>query len=446
MPQPIVQQKLESVPHPSTSLKRKLPLRGLLVTALVSMFGMVTAYGIAPETDTRNIALQTLVENISLPQDSAGREPVSTQPQVFHHEIRIQPGETLATLLQRLGVNDTDSRLLLTQDTARIAHNLRAGQRMQADVNERGELIELSSPSSEGGLQQIRRQGNTFSLEQAQSVLETRIVIRSGIINSSLFAATDAANLPDSVATKLADIFGTQLDFRDDLRKGDTFSVVYEISYRNGSPTGEGKVLSAEYINAGKPYRAVLYRSSTGQEEYYAPNGESLKKGFLRSPLEFTRVTSNFSNSRLHPVLGYHRKHTGVDFGAPTGARVKAVSDAVVAFAGRKGGYGNLLILRHSNGYETYYAHLKGFANGVRNGRTVSQGEIIGYVGSTGTATGPHLHYEVRIGGQPRNPVAVKLPGSPPLAAAQKTRFNQQTAALVQRLDQLRGSNLAALD
>jgi murein DD-endopeptidase MepM/ murein hydrolase activator NlpD len=218
------------------------------------------------------------------------------------------------------------------------------------------------------------------------------------------------------------------------------------MDYRNGEPTGEGRILSAEYVNAGKPYRAVLYQTPSGKEEYYSPSGESLSKGFLRSPLEFSRITSSFSNSRKHPVYGFHRRHTGTDFGAPTGARVKAVGDAVVAFAGRKGGYGNLVILRHRNGFETYYAHLNGFAKGVRPGTSVDQGQIIGFVGSTGTATGPHLHYEVRIGGQPRNPVTVKLPGSPPLAAAQRARFNEQTAVWTQRLDQLRGTNLAALD
>jgi murein DD-endopeptidase MepM/ murein hydrolase activator NlpD len=270
--------------------------------------------------------------------------------------------------------------------------------------------------------------------------------MRSGQIQSSLFAAMDVASIPDSVAVKMTEIFGTQLDFRDDLRKGDTFSVTYQINTRNGEPVGEGRILSAEYVNAGKAYRAVLYRSPTGQEAYYTPEGESLKKGFLRSPLEFSRVTSGFTNSRKHPIYGFHRKHTGVDFGAPTGTRVKATGEATVSFAGRKGGYGNLVILRHNNGYETYYAHLSGFAKGVHPGVRVDQGDIIAYVGSTGASTGPHLHYEVRMAGNPQNPLTVKLPGSPPLPIAQKLRFLQQTAAWTQRLDQLRGTNLAALD
>lgn len=435
------QQKPESLTYPSAQ-KRKLPLRGLLAVALLPLFGMVTAYGIAPDTDTRDIPVQTLIENLPLPQ-TGSQDQIG---QVFHHEERVLSGETLGALLSRLGVSQQDNALLLSQSAAQIGRSLRSGQRVQANINEAGELLELRLTGADGSLNRISRQADGFVLDQPQDVLESRIVMRSGRIESSLFAATDAASLPDSVAMKMADIFGTQLDFREDLRKGDTFSVVYQMDYRNGEPTGTGKILSAEYVNAGKPYQAVLYLTPSGQEEYYSPTGESLKKGFLRSPLEFSRITSNFSNSRLHPVLGFHRRHTGTDFGAPTGTRVKAVGDATVSFAGRKGGYGNLIILRHRNGYETYYAHLSGFANGVRPGRSISQGEIIGFVGMTGTATGPHLHYEVRIGGQPRNPVAVKLPGSPPLPLAEKTRFSQQTAAWVERLGQLRGTNLAALD
>lgn len=436
------QQKLESLTHPTHPLKRKLPLSGLLALALIPLFGMVTAYGIAPDTDTRDIPVQTLIENLSLPA-----QPVQeAAKQVFHHEDKVLSGETLGALLARLGVSQQDNALLLSQPAAQVSRSLRSGQRVQADISESGELLELRLTSSDGTLNRISRQQDSFVLDQPQAVTESRIVMRSGHIESSLFAATDAASLPDSVAVKMADIFGTQLDFRTDLRKGDTFSIIYEMDYRNGEPTGIGRILSAEYVNAGKVYRAVLYRTPSGKEEYYGPNGESFSKGFLRSPLEFSRVTSSFSNSRKHPVYGFHRRHTGTDFGAPTGTRVRAVGDAVVSFAGRKGGYGNLVILKHRNGYETYYAHLKGFAKGIRRGASVSQGSTIGYVGMTGTATGPHLHYEVRIAGTPRNPMAVKLPGSPPLPKSQQARFIEQTSAWTQRLDQLRGTNLAALD
>lgn len=437
------QQKLESLTHPTSPLKRKSPVRGLLAMALLPLFGMVTAYGIAPDTNTRDIPVQPLIQNLALPQLAANQGEAA---QVFHHEERVLSGETLGALLTRLGVAQQDTALLLSQSAAQIGRSLRSGQRVQAEISGNGDLQELRLTGPDGSLNRVSRQADGFVLDQPQAVLESRIVMRSGRIESSLFAATDAASLPDSVAVKMADIFGTQLDFRSDLRKGDTFSIVYAMDYRNGEPTGTGKILSAEYVNDGKAYRAVLYRTPSGREEYYGPNGESFSKGFLRSPLEFSRITSGFSNSRLHPVLGFHRRHTGTDFGAPTGARVRATGDATVAFAGRKGGYGNIVILRHRNGIETYYAHLSRFAGGMRPGRSVSQGDIIGFVGMTGTATGPHLHYEVRIAGQPRNPVTAKLPGSPPLPVAQRQHFKEQTAAWTRLLDQLRGTNLAALD
>ncbi len=436
------QPKRESLTYPSTPLKRKIPVRGLIAVALLPIFGMVTAYGIAPDTDTRNVPVKTLIEELALPNATESIHG----GQVYHHQEKVLSGETLGALLNRLGVSEVETSRLLALPAGQIGRHLRAGQRIQAKVNDQGELIELLLTTGEGTLNRITRQDGEFTLDQPEDILETRVVMRSGQIQSSLFAAMDIASIPDSVAEKMAEIFGTQLDFRDDLRKGDTFSVTYQINTRNGEPVGSGKVLSAEYVNAGKAYRAVLYRSPTGQEAYYTPEGESLKKGFLRSPLEFSRVTSGFTNSRKHPVYGFHRKHTGVDFGAPTGTRVKATGDAVVSFAGRKGGYGNLVILRHHNGFETYYAHLNGFANGLRKGKPIEQGNIIGYVGSTGASTGPHLHYEVRIAGNPQNPITVKLPGSPPLPVAQKVRFMQQTAAWTQRLDQLRGTNLAALD
>lgn len=436
------QPKQPSLTHPVPPLKHRVPLRGVFAVALLPLFGMVTAYGIAPDTNTRDIAVETLIQDLALPAAPAS----NSDDQVFHHQEKVLAGETLGALLGRLGVAETEISRLLALPAGNIGRDLRAGQRIQASVNGRGELIELLVTATDGAQNRVIRQADTFLLDQPEDLLETRVVMRSGRIDSSLFAATDRAGIPDSVAVKLAEIFGTQIDFRDDLRKGDTFSVTYQINTRNGEPIGIGKVLAAEYVNAGKPYRAVLYRSPTGEEAYYTPEGESLKKGFLRSPLEFSRVTSGFSNSRLHPLYGFHRKHTGVDYGAPTGTRVKATGDATVSFVGRKGGYGNLVILRHQNGFETYYAHLNGFASGLRTGSRVEQGEVIGYVGSTGASTGPHLHYEVRIAGAPQNPLTVKLPGSPPLPLAQRVRFQQQTAAWVQRLDQLRGTNLAALD
>lgn len=422
--------------------ERHFSLRTLVALSSLPLFGVVAAFGLAPDTDTLGISTQTVIDTVDIPKIIA-----ATNNNDFQREEQVQSGDTLASALARLQIDELDIQRLLSTDAAKqSARRLKAGQRIQATTTASGQLTELKFANAEGGALRIVRQDDNFVSQQASDVLETRVIMRSGRVTSSLFAATDSAGVPESIADKIADIFSTQIDFRDDLRRGDTFSIVYTVNYRNGEQVAVGKLLAAEFVNAGTPHRVVLFRDPFGREAYYTPEGESLKKGFLRSPLEFTRVTSGFSNSRQHPIFGFHRAHTGVDFGAPTGTRVKATSDAVVAFAGPKGGYGNLAILRHNNGYETYYAHLSAFAPGLRPGRSVEQGQLIGYVGTTGASTGPHLHYEIRIAGTPYNPLAIKLPGTAPLTAALKSAFLQQTASWNQRLILLRGTNIAALD
>lgn len=425
-----------------TGEERRLSLRAMIALSTVPLFGVVAAFGLAPDTTTQNVSTQTVIENIEVPQ-IVGDHSYND----FQREEQVQAGDTLAGVLGRLKIDELDiQRLLSTEAAKQSAARLKAGSRVQATTTANGQLAELILTTIEGNAFRIVREGENFVRQQSSDVLETRVIMRSGRVASSFFAATDSAGVPDSIADKLTDIFSTQIDFRDDIRRGDTFSLVYTVNYRNGEPVAPGKLLAAEFMNSGTLYRVVLFRDPFGREAYYTPEGASLKKGFLRSPLEFSRVTSSFSNSRKHPVFGFHRAHTGVDFGAPTGTRVKATSDAVVAFAGYKGGYGNLVILRHPNGYETYYAHLNGFAAGLRAGKSVEQGQVIGFVGSTGASTGPHLHYEIRIGGTPYNPMAMKLPGAAPLSAAMKTAFLQQTATWTQRLALMRGTNIAALD
>jgi murein DD-endopeptidase MepM/ murein hydrolase activator NlpD len=207
-----------------------------------------------------------------------------------------------------------------------------------------------------------------------------------------------------------------------------------------------GRILAAEFVNDGKAYRAVWFEGPDGKSGYYTAEGKNIRKTFLRSPLEFSRVTSGFSTGRLHPVLNKIRAHQGTDFGAPIGTRVKATGDGVVEFAGRQGGYGNFIILRHQSQYQTAYGHLNGFAAGIRKGTRVAQGDVIGYVGTTGLSTGPHLHYEFRVGGVHRNPLAMVLPAAPPLAADQMARFRDSTGDILARLDDIRGTNLALLD
>ena len=270
--------------------------------------------------------------------------------------------------------------------------------------------------------------------------------MKSAEIRNSLFGATDAAGLPDTIATQIADIFSTDIDFHRDLRKGDRFSVVYEVFYDRGEPVKSGRVLAAEFINQGKSYQAVYFNTAENEGGYYTADGKNLRKQFLRSPLEFSRITSGFTNARFHPVLQTWRAHKGIDYGAPTGTRVKATADGVVEIAGRQGGYGNVVVLRHQTKFTTWYGHLSGIAKGLRKGKRVAQGEVIGFVGATGLATGPHLHYEFRINDVHQNPLRIAMPAALPISPELKPKFEQTAKSYGERLDLLRTTNLARLD
>jgi murein DD-endopeptidase MepM/ murein hydrolase activator NlpD len=252
--------------------------------------------------------------------------------------------------------------------------------------------------------------------------------------------------MPDSVATQLADIFGGDIDFHRDLRKGDRFSVIYEAVNHMGRLVRTGRILAAEFINDGKTYRALWFQGADGQGGYYTADGKNIRKAFLRSPLEFSRITSGFTLSRFHPVLKEWRAHRGIDYGAPVGTRVKATGDGVVEFVGAQGGYGKMIILRHQGSYTTVYGHLSGFASGLKKGARVAQGDVIGYVGMTGLATGPHLHYEFRVNGSFQNPLTIALPSAPPLTPGQMAQFRTVAQSQLARIDMLRGSHLASLD
>ncbi len=251
---------------------------------------------------------------------------------------------------------------------------------------------------------------------------------------------------PDAIAIQIADIFSTDIDFHRDLRRGDRFTVVYETFHDQGEWLRTGRVLAAEFVNNDKVYQAVWFQYGENEGGYYTLEGKNIRKAFLRSPLEFSRITSGFTTARFHPVLQEWRAHRGIDYGAPTGARVKATGDGVVEFAGRQGGYGNLVVLRHQSQYTTWYGHLSGMAKGLRKGARVAQGEVIGYVGSTGLATGPHLHYEFRISNVHQNPLRVVLPSAPPITDEQRPRFDAAATPFGQQLKLLRDTNFARLD
>ena len=243
--------------------------------------------------------------------------------------------------------------------------------------------------------------------------------------------------MSDSKIMELAGLFGWDIDFSLELRSGDSFTVVFEENYLDEMKFRDGPILAAEFVNQGKTYRAVRYEDPSGHVDYYSPDGNSMRKAFLRSPIKFARISSRFSKGRKPPILGKTRAHKGVDYAAPTGTPIRAAGDGTISFRGKKGGYGKTVIVDHGNGKSTLYAHMSRYARNKKKGKRVEQGDVIGYVGSTGMATGPHLHYEFRIDGVHRNPLTVKLPIAKPIEKKYRDDFRLKTAPLMAQLDNL---------
>lgn len=431
------------LPQNTLSHAHKMKLRWFITLSTLPLLGVVTAFGIMPQTDAGLRTQRSVIEEIVLP-DAA---PVAGSATSFWHSERIQRGDTIAELLRRLNVEDpAASDYLRNNKAAEGLRRLSAGKEVQAETDANGALLALRYLTNDSSQIVIEKSGDSFKTRILPAVSEKRIQIRTGEIKTSLFAATDDAGLPDPAANQLADIFGGDVDFHRDLRKGDKFTVIYETTYVNGEATRTGRILSAEFVNNGRAYRAAYFQTSADAGGYYSPEGKSMRKAFLRSPLEFSRVSSGFSKSRFHPVLNKWRAHKGVDYAAPIGTKVKVTSDGVVAFVGRQSGYGNVVMVDHPGHFTTVYGHLSRFGGGLHKGQRVGQGQIIGYVGMTGLATGPHLHYEFRISGVQRDPLKVALPDGRPISDAQKSAFADATRDLFEQLGMFRNTRVAKLD
>ncbi|MDO9227887.1 MAG: peptidoglycan DD-metalloendopeptidase family protein [Pseudomonadota bacterium] len=414
-----------------------------LTLASLPFMGVVAAFGIAPNTPTQDLQRELVVESIELPQVQATDSGAFD----FWREERITRGDTLQSLLARLGVEGEEARQALAAAREnKSLGRLTPGRSVLARVTSGGQLMLFRYLISDGTLVTLTRSGGKFQAAEQPAVLEARQIMRSGEIVGSLFGATDAADVPDRIASEMAEALSGDIDFHKDLRRGDHFSVVYEAFYLDGQLVKTGRLLAAEFVNQDKPYQAIHFKDAQGREGYFNQDGNSLKRAFLKSPMPFSRISSGFTGARFHPVLQRWRAHKGVDYAAPTGAPIRAVADAKVEFIGRQGGYGNLVVLKHQGSYSTAYGHMSRFGKGIKRGTQVSQGQVIGYVGSTGLASGPHLHYEFRVNNVQKNPLALKLPTAYPLDRQSKAQFAAQAQPLVANLELLRGTNLASLD
>ncbi len=416
-------------------------LRWLAASVAVPLFGVVAAFGTV-EHRPESVPVRIVIEPLAPSTTSVG----DPGPIIYFQEDRFRRSDTIARLLERLGADhDEAATLLRSSRAARPFRLLLPGTTVKAKVDELGKLRSLWFLTDKDTILSVDRLGESFGSFEQQAEVARGIEMKSGEIETSLFAATDAVGIPDSVAIQLADIFGGEVDFHRDLRGGDRFEVVYEALYHGGQAIRSGRVLAAEFSSRKRTYRAIWFQDPWGRGGYYTPEGENLRKVFLRSPLEFSRITSGFG-MRRHPIFQQWRTHQGVDYGAPIGTKIKSTGDGVVSFAGRRHGYGNLIVLRHHGGYSTYYAHLKNFAQGLRTGSRVAQGEVIGYVGQTGWASGPHLHYEFHLHNQNRNPLTMVFPAAQPILTIELEAFRRTAEPLVARLELLKNSNLALLE
>jgi murein DD-endopeptidase MepM/ murein hydrolase activator NlpD len=420
-----------------------MKLRWFVTLSSLPLLGVVTAFGIMPQTDAMSREQKSVIEEITLPFTSA----VAGNATTFWRNERIQRGDTIAELLLRLNVEDPAASDYLRKNKATESlRRLPAGKEVQVETDANGGLLALRYLNSDTNQIVVEKNDNGFQTRTLPSVTEKHLEIRTGEIKTNLFAATDEVGLPDPAANQLSDIFGGDVDFHRDLRKGDKFTVIYEMNYINGEPSRTGRIISAEFVNHGHAFRAAYFQTTEFTGDYYSPDGKSMHKAFMRSPLEFSRVSSGFSKSRFHPILNKWKSHKGVDYAAPVGTKVKVTSDGVVTFVGRQGGYGNVVMVTHQGHFTTVYGHLSRFAGGLHKGQRLEQGQIVGYVGMTGLTTGPHLHYEFKLNGIQRDPLKVALPDGKPISESQKTAFADRTRDLFGQLDTFRNIRIAKLD
>jgi len=424
-------------------LLKQSRLRWVVALSALPLLSVVAAFGIVQQTKTDNIQTHAVTQYLPLPETIN----ISERNATFWHEEHIQRGDTITSLLARLKINDKQAiQYLLSSKDVRLLYHLTPDNRVQTLITEGGKLMALRYALGNGKRLIVKRDGDRFYAKQVLLKPKRRIVMKSAEIHSSLFAATDSIGLPDAVAMQITNIFSGEIDFHRDLRRGDRFTVVYEEFLSEGGTVKIGMVLASEFINKRNRYQAIFFRNASGRAGYYTPQGQNLRKTFLRSPLKFSRISSHFAKRRLHPILKIWRSHRGIDYAATTGTKVRATADGTVIFSGEKGGYGKVVMLRHKNGYKTVYGHFSAFARGLRVGQKVKQGKTIGYVGMSGLATGPHLHYEFLVNGVQTNPLKITSPKGPPITAKLRTVFNNSATPLIRRMEMMRKIKLARFD
>ncbi len=370
--------------------------------------------------------------------DPSTTEPEVPEPSVATRQLqhKIKSGDSLSSIFKQHGLSATLlHRIVHSSETAKQLTDIRPGETLFLELDIQDNLHSLRLEHNKIHSLEITADQENFNAVELSREVEPRTAYTSGTIESSLYVAAKEAGLSENLIMELANIFGWDIDFALEIRAGDRFTVIYQEDYLDGEKLRDGPILAAEFINRGRSYRALRYEDETGRADYYTPEGRSMRKAFLRAPVDFRRISSRFTQERWHPVLGKKRPHMGVDYAAKIGTPVKAAGDGKIVHRSTKGGYGKTVIIQHGQTYSTLYAHLSRYNKKAGRGEKVKQGDVIGYVGKTGLATGPHLHYEFRINGVHRNPLTVKLPAAKPIAKRYLQDFQLKTQSLIASLD-----------
>lgn len=352
--------------------------------------------------------------------------------------VTVAPGDNLSLIFGRYGFSKKNlHQILALGPDAKKLRSIKPGQQIMVRSDEQGRVLGIIQELDYRRSLHVVRELDNYSMSIVEIEPEIRYASVLAKIKQSLFLDGQAAGLSDKTIMELTDIFGWDIDFVLDVRSGDQFSVVFEELFKDGEKVKSGKILAAEFVNRGKKLRAVYYVNDDGHAGYYSDAGKAMRKAFLRAPVNFTRISSRFNLRRRHPVLNTIRAHRGVDYAAPHGTPIRATADGKIIHAGNKGGYGRTVVVQHGESYSTLFAHMSRFARGIKNGGKIKQGQTIGYVGKTGIATGPHLHYEFRINGVHRNPLKIDLPKALPLDKKYIADFRSKAEPLLAQLDEL---------
>lgn len=420
-----------------------LALSTILVSALIIAALMPEPGHTIPESPQ---ALPATTDALAQTKPSGGKPaapgksasaptPSADKPQPAWTTLKVKTGDTLSGLLQAQGVTASQiHHLVHSDDRLKALADIRPGDTLRIALDETGALYALGYQPDIVTTVKAVLNDDHWQVQSHVRQYQRRLRFAEATINDSLFLASKKAGISDGITMQLTHIFAWDVDFIRDIRQGDHFQVLYEELYLDGRKVGEGHILAAEFWNRGRHLKAYRFRHENGNAEYMDAEGDAMRKAFIRTPVDFTRISSRFSMGRLHPILNRVRRHEGIDYAAPRGTPIKAAGKGKVIFAGVKSGYGNVIVLKHGRKYSTLYAHMHRFADGIHVGTRVEQGEVIGYVGMTGLATGPHLHYEFRVNGEHKNPLTVPLPRAKGVSDSERPRFLAHAEQLQTRM------------